>query len=90
MADKSVFGIAKNESQAIMIADNLKAAGFTESDISVLCFRTKQAAGISPTSNTPRLPRVRPPAPVQVRFWVGLWAGWWASGPWQFQVWVLS
>jgi hypothetical protein len=36
MADKSVFGIAKNESQAIMIADNLKAAGFTESDISVL------------------------------------------------------
>ena len=36
MAQKSVFGIAKNESQAIMIADNLKAAGFTENDISVL------------------------------------------------------
>jgi hypothetical protein len=36
MAEKSVFGMAKNESQAIMIADNLKAAGFTENDISVL------------------------------------------------------
>jgi hypothetical protein len=36
MAEKSVFGIAKNESQAIMIADNLKAAGFTENDVSVL------------------------------------------------------
>src|ERR1700746_2518632 len=36
MAQKSVFGIAKHESQAIMIADNLKAAGFTENDVSVL------------------------------------------------------
>lgn len=36
MAEKSVFGIAKNESQAIMIADNLKAAGFTGNDVSVL------------------------------------------------------
>jgi hypothetical protein len=36
MAEKSVFGIAKHESQAIMIADNLKAAGFTENDVSVL------------------------------------------------------
>jgi hypothetical protein len=36
MAQKAVFGIAKSESQAIMIADNLRAAGFTENDISVL------------------------------------------------------
>ena len=36
MAEKSVFGIAKNESQAIMIADSLKAAGFSENDVSVL------------------------------------------------------
>ena len=36
MAEKAVFGIAKNESQAIMIADSLKAAGFSESDVSVL------------------------------------------------------
>ena len=36
MAEKSVFGIAKNESQAIMIADSLKAAGFIENDVSVL------------------------------------------------------
>ena len=89
MADKSVFGIAKNESQAIMIADNLKAAGFTESDISVL-FPDKRAPGISPTSNTLRLPRVRLLAPAQARCSVGPWAGWWASGPWQFQAWVLS
>jgi uncharacterized protein YcfJ len=36
MANKAVFGIARSESQAITIADNLKAAGFTENDISVL------------------------------------------------------
>jgi hypothetical protein len=41
MATKAVFGIAKSESQAIMIADNWKAAGFTENDISVL-FPDKQ------------------------------------------------
>jgi hypothetical protein len=36
MATKAVFGIAKNESQAIAIANDLKAAGFTENDVSVL------------------------------------------------------
>jgi hypothetical protein len=36
MAKKAVFGIARSESQAIAIADQLKAAGFTENDISVL------------------------------------------------------
>jgi hypothetical protein len=36
MADKAVFGIAKTESQAVMIADNLRAAGFSENDVSVL------------------------------------------------------
>ena len=43
MAKKAVFGIAKSESQAIDIADNLKAAGFTENDISVL-FPDKQGS----------------------------------------------
>src|SRR3984893_12920918 len=33
---KAVFGIAKSESQAIAIADQLRAAGFSENDISVL------------------------------------------------------
>jgi hypothetical protein len=33
---KAVFGIAKSESQAIAIADQLKAAGFSENDVSVL------------------------------------------------------
>jgi hypothetical protein len=33
---KAVFGIAKTESQAIAIADQLKAAGFSENDVSVL------------------------------------------------------
>lgn len=41
MADKAVFGVAKTESQALAIAENLKAAGFSESDISVL-FPDKQ------------------------------------------------
>lgn len=38
---KAVFGIAKSESQAIAIADQLRAAGFTENDISVLFPDTK-------------------------------------------------
>src|ERR1700674_550060 len=33
---KAVFGIAKKESQAIVIADQLKAAGFSDNDVSVL------------------------------------------------------
>jgi hypothetical protein len=41
MAKKAVFGIAKSESQAIMLADNLRAAGFTHNDVSVL-FPDKQ------------------------------------------------
>src|ERR1700689_1406223 len=38
---KAVFGIAKTESQAITIADQLKLAGFSENDVSVL-FPDKQ------------------------------------------------
>ncbi len=41
MAKKSVIGIAKTQSEAIVIADNLKAAGFTQNDVSVL-FPDKQ------------------------------------------------
>ena len=47
MANKAVFGIAKSEAQAITIADNLKAAGFTENDVSVL-FPDKQGQGFRP------------------------------------------
>ena len=41
MAKKAVFGIAKNQPQAIAIADQLKLAGFSENDVSVL-FPDKQ------------------------------------------------
>ncbi|MGC1676991.1 MAG: hypothetical protein WA740_05615 [Candidatus Binataceae bacterium] len=41
MAKKSVIGIAKSQPQAITIADNLKAAGFSQDDVSVL-FPDKQ------------------------------------------------
>jgi hypothetical protein len=41
MANKAVFGIAKSEGQAIAIANNLKAAGFSDNDVSVL-FPDKQ------------------------------------------------
>jgi hypothetical protein len=41
MANKAVFGIAKSESQAIMMADQFRAAGFTNDDVSVL-FPDKQ------------------------------------------------
>ena len=43
MSMKSVFGIAKSEAQAIAIADGLKAAGFTNNDVSVL-FPDKQGS----------------------------------------------
>src|ERR1700726_4636203 len=36
MANKAVFGIAESEGQAIAIANNLKLAGFSENDVSVL------------------------------------------------------
>ena len=36
MAKKAVFGITKTQSQAIAIADQLKAAGFSNDDVSVL------------------------------------------------------
>ena len=57
MAKKAVFGIAKSKSQAIDVADNLKVAGFTENDVSVL-FPTSRAVDLR-TNNTPRLPRAR-------------------------------
>jgi len=43
VAKKAVFGIAKSESRAIMIADQLKMAGFTNNDVSVL-FPDKQGS----------------------------------------------
>jgi len=36
VAKKAVFGIAKSESQAIAITDQLRVAGFTPNDVSVL------------------------------------------------------
>src|SRR2546423_1227815 len=36
MANKSVFGLARDEGQACRIIENLRAAGFSNNDISVL------------------------------------------------------
>jgi hypothetical protein len=36
VAKKAVFGIAKTQSQAIMLTDQLEVAGFTNNDVSVL------------------------------------------------------
>src|SRR6202140_1597380 len=52
MANKAVFGIAKSESQAIMIADNLKAAGFYQNDVSVLFPDTKGTKDFAHEQNT--------------------------------------
>src|SRR5487761_1776312 len=41
MAKKAVFGIAKSQSQAITIAEQLKAAGFSNNDVSVLLSDTQ-------------------------------------------------
>ena len=52
---KAVFGIAKSESQAIAIADQLRAAAFPENDISVL-LPDKRGPRISRTSNIRETP----------------------------------
>ena len=51
---KAVFGITKSESQAIAIADQLRAAGFSENDISVLL--PDRGPRISRTSNIRETP----------------------------------
>jgi len=89
MAEKAVFGIAKNESQAIVIADNLKAAGFAANDVSVL-FPDKTGTRDFAHEQHTKAPEVRLLAPAQARSWAELWAGWLASALWQFPALVLS
>lgn len=71
---KAVFGIAKSESQAIAIADQLRAAAFPENDISVL-LPDKQGTKDFAHEQYERLPKARRPAQVPARFWEVRWDG---------------
>ena len=72
--EKAVFGIAKTESQAISIADQLKAAGFSENDISVL-FPDQPELATLLMNNIRRHLKAPRPEPVAVPCWVVPWAG---------------
>ena len=61
---KAVFGLVDSESQAERIVDNLKAAGFSNNDISVL-FPDKAEPGILPMKKPPR--HLKAPRQAQVR-----------------------
>jgi hypothetical protein len=84
MAKKAVFGIAKSESQAIIIADNLRAAGFTQNDVSVL-FPDKQGTKDFAHEQHTKAPEGRRLAQAVAQSWAERWAGWLVSGRWRFQ-----
>ena len=77
---KAVFGLVDSESQAERIVDNLKAAGFSNNDISVL-FPIKLEPGISHTKKPPRLPKAPRQEQVQVESSAECWVGSSASVP---------
>jgi hypothetical protein len=69
--DKAVFAIAKTEEQAINIANQLKSAGFSENDISVL-FPDRWDRAISLTSNIPKPLKESQQGPELAPYWVAL------------------
>ena len=86
MAEKAVFGIAQTESQAVMIADNLKAAGFTANDVSGVCLQINKVRKTLPTSSILKRPKGRLLALAAALSWAEHWAGLWVSARWQYQV----
>jgi hypothetical protein len=71
---KAVFGIAKSEHQAIAIADQLRAAGFSENDISVLLPDKQGTTDFAHEQHT-KAPKARRPAQLPARFWEVRWDG---------------
>jgi hypothetical protein len=66
IAKKAVFGIAKSQSQAIAIADQLKTAGFSNNDVSVL-FPDKQGTKDFAHEQHTKAPEVRRPEQAVAR-----------------------
>src|SRR5688500_20136067 len=80
---KSVFCLSDNESQAERIVQELKAAGFSNNDISVLFPDKSGTRDFAHEQNTKR-PKGLRQAPVPAEFSVECSAGWWGSAPWLF------
>jgi hypothetical protein len=75
VADKAVFSIAKSETQAIVIADNLRAAGFRANAISVLLPDKAATRDFAHEQHT-KAPEAQLRAERAERYWAVLWAGW--------------
>jgi hypothetical protein len=75
---KAVFGIAKSETQAIMLADQLKAAGFSANDLSVLFPDKKGTKDFAHEQHT-KAPEAAVAGQQAERSWAARWAGWWVS-----------
>ena len=85
---KAVFCIV-NASQAASVVDRLKAAAFSNSDISVL-MPNKSARKTLPSITLPRLLKVLPRVPEQAPSWAADSAGSPESARWRSQAWARS
>jgi len=74
VADNAVFGIAKSEAQAIVIADNLRAAGFRANAISVLLPDKARTRDFAHEQHT-KAPEGATAGGTEERYWAVLWAG---------------
>ena len=79
---KAVFCLSDSEVQAGNIVTELKSAGFSNNDISVL-FPDKAGTKILPTNSTLKLQKELPRERAQGGFWVEDWDGSSASDPWR-------
>lgn len=91
MAGKNtaVFGIYPTYADVEEGVEALKAAGFRNTDISVL-FSENEEQRTLPMRRTPRHRRAPRPARARALWWVELWDGWSAWAPWLFQASDLS
>jgi hypothetical protein len=76
MAGKNtaVFGIYTDRSGVDRAVEALKAAGFSNNDVSAL-FPENKARRISPTRKAPRHPKAQRPGPERERYWAEDWVG---------------
>ena len=80
---QAVFCLARTEAQAIRIVDQLKAAGFSHNDISVL-FPDKAGTRDLRTNSTPKPLKGPRPGLGRGACWAAPSAGWWGLAPSRF------
>jgi hypothetical protein len=71
---KAVFCIATTEAQATRIADQLKTAGFSHNDISVLFLDKTGTRDFAHEQHT-KAPKARPREPARAAYWAALSGG---------------